>query len=195
MQTTEPVTTTSSADDLDHALALVTDQVRALADPIGAVDTIVDGLEKLYAQGADADALADIQAGGEQLLALTDASTQALRGAVDLAQRIKRQRDQVQQALSNLKRAIVDVDTDVPEVAYLSEAIEELVRDEAWEYMLDTLWEDIVDDIVGNTGLNYSETWDLLDLLRDSGLDDTHPAWSDLRTWMAQAHQAQEEAE
>jgi hypothetical protein len=192
---TEPKTDTTPTDELAHELALVSDQVRALADPAGAVDTIVVALDRLYAQGADDQALADIQAGGERLLAITDASTQALRGAVELAQRLKQQRDQVEKTLSELKRAMENLDFGVPEIEQLFESVEEMMADEVWMYAIDSLWENIMDDIATNTGLTYSEADDLIDLLRFCSLNVDHPAWSELHAWMARTQRAQEQAD
>jgi hypothetical protein len=182
---TEPITDAVPSDELAHELALVSDQVRALADPAGAVDTIVVALDRLYAQGADDQAL----------VAITDASTQALRGAVELAQRIKAQRDQVQQTLADLKQAMGDVNLGVPEVEQLFEAVEEMMADDVWMYAIDSLWENIMDDIATNTGFTYSEADDLIDLLRFCSLNVDHPAWSELHAWMARTQRAQEQAE
>jgi methylthioribose-1-phosphate isomerase len=182
---TEPKTDTTPADELTHELALVSDQVRALADPTGAVDTIVVALDRLYAQGADDQALADIQTGGEQLLAITDASTQALRGAVELAQRIKQQRDQAEDALQRLRQAMDALDTDMPEIQALFESVEEMLMDETWEYIYDTLWETVYDRVFSATPLDYRESVTLTDYLTDGCLPLDHPLWDELRAWMA----------
>jgi hypothetical protein len=191
---TEPVTNTAPADELAHELALVSDQVRALADPAGAVDTIVVALDRLYAQGADDQALADIQAGGEQLLTITDASTQALRGAVELAQRIKQQRDQAEDALKRLRQAMDEIDTDMPEIQAMFESVEEMLMDETWAYIFDTLYEVVYDNVFSNTGLDYAEAVTLIELLTDYSIREDHPLWDELRTWMAKV-QREAEAE
>jgi predicted nuclease with TOPRIM domain len=190
---TDPVTDTTPADELAHELALVADQVRALADPTGAVDTIVIGLDRLYSQGADTDALADIQTGGEALLAIIDASTQALRSAVELAQRIQQQRDQAEEALQRLRQAMDELNTDMPEIQAMFESVEEMLMDETWTYIFDTLYEVVYDNVFSNTGLDYNESVTLIELLTDYTIREDHPLWDELRAWMAKVQHAARE--
>ena len=169
--------------DLASELALVEQQARALGNPLPAVDAIVDDLNQLYDHGADLPTLQAIQANAGALLGAVQSSGQTLHAALDLAGRIKQQRDLTRQALDDLKRAVDTVDLDVPEIEALFETVEEMVTEQTWEYV----WEVQIDGVVSNTPLSWDEASRLIGILDgDHNLTDGDPLWDALREWIAE---------
>jgi len=171
--------------DLAVELALVEQQARALGNPLPAVDAIVDDLNRLYDHGADLPTLQAIQANAGALLDAVQCSGQTLHAALDLAGRIKQQRDLTRQALDDLKRAVDTVDLDVPEIEALFETVEEMVTEQTWEY----IWEVQIDGVVSNTPLSWDEASRLVGILDgDHNLADGDPLWDALREWIGEVN-------
>ena len=178
-------TDTHTQTDLAGELALVEQQARALGNPLPAVDAIVDDLNRLYDRGADLPTLQAIQANAGALLDAVQQSGQTLHAALDLAGRIKQQRDLTRQALDDLKRAIDTVDLDVPEIEALFETVEEMVTEQTWEY----IWEVQIDGVVSNTPLSWDEASRLVGILDgDHNLTDGDPLWDALREWIGEVN-------
>lgn len=176
--------------DTDHTpeqtLLTVQQRLNALVDPAEIADDVEARLDRLFAEGADPgviDAIADNTA---DLVDQAHVLQDNLRTTLETARALRDQREQARQALENLREAMRNVDTDVPEIEELYEAIEEINVSYMWDY----IYESVYDQITQNTPLNWDEAVDLVTLVTEGGLgagvlEDDHPLWRELREWLA----------
>ena len=172
------------ADDLDLRLALIEHQVADLVNPANAVQEIADALDLLYAHGGDADALDAIDHDANELLAHAEQLKQSFQASLELARTMKAALDDVMQAVKNGDRRNPLVDS------LLDQVVEE-INEEAYVAASEMFYEDQVWGIEENTGLDYREAGDLLDILNgDHNLDPDDPAWEELREWIKRVQQS-----
>lgn len=181
-------------DDHDYAseLAVIEERMTTLANPSQAVQAIWDELDRLYRDGADETPLRTIQSNAVDLMTTAQELDQAFRSAVELARTIQRQRDIINGQRSELKRAVEECDTDVPEIMELYESLEEDLMDNVfWE----VFHEETITNIVDGTGFSWADAARLNDLLFfDLFLPAGHPIWDDLKAWMGRAEAASKAA-
>jgi len=167
--------------EIDDALLVIQQRVSALVDPELIGDDISMRLDRLHADGADPgvlDALADNAA---DLIDQTNTLADHLRTAIHSARALREQRELARRALEDFKAAVRNVDTDVPEVEEMYEAIQEL--DMQW--MWDATYEIIYDQITANTPLEWNEAVQLIDILTGDGPAPDDILWNELREWLA----------
>ncbi len=181
----QPGSNVNDTPDYSAQLATVEMQVGALADTDQVVAELAGALDYLYETGADATALQVVSDDATRLLEANQQLDQALKTVAEVARTIQQQRDATRQALGHLKAAIEDVNTNVPEIAELYDAVSETVQDDVESYMLDVMWEILVDHITTESPLSYSEAVELTDLLTGGLIDPEHPVWQDLRDWIS----------
>ena len=176
---------TTETPDYSARLATVEMQVGALADTTQVVEELAGALDYLYDTGADSSALQVVSDNASMLLETNQQLDQALKSLAEIARTVQQQRDATRQALTALKAAIEDVNTNVPEIAELYDTVSETVQEDVESYMLDVMWEILVDHITTESPLTYSEALELTDLLTGGLIDPEHPVWQDLRSWIS----------
>ena len=175
---------TTETPDYSARLATVEMQVGALADTTQVVEELAGALDYLYDTGADSSALQVVSDNASMLLETNQQLDQALKSLAEIARTVQQQRDATRQALSHLKAAIEDVNTNVPEIAELYDTVSETVQEDVESYMLDVMWEILVDHITTESPLSYSEAVELTDLLTGGLFEQDHPIWQELRDWI-----------
>ena len=175
---------TTETPDYSAQLATVEMQVGALADTTQVVEELAGALDYLYDTGADSSALQVVSDNASVLLETNQQLDQALKSLAEIARTVQQQRDATRQALSHLKAAIEDVNTNVPEIAELYDTVSETVQEDVESYMLDVMWEILVDHITTESPLSYSEAVELTDLLTGGLFEQDHPIWQELRDWI-----------
>ena len=175
---------TTETPDYSAQLATVEMQVGALADTTQVVEELAGALDYLYDTGADSSALQVVSDNASMLLETNQQLDQALKSLAEIARTVQQQRDATRQALSHLKAAIEDVNTNVPEIAELYDTVSETVQEDVESYMLDVMWEILVDHITTESPLSYSEAVELTDLLTGGLFEQDHPIWQELRDWI-----------
>lgn len=177
---TAPTHTHDSRTDAGDDLLAIQQRVVALADPSALVDGVLADLDRLYQDGADPGVLNAIEDSTADLLAHARQLHDTVTATVELARTLRTQREEARQALDELRSAVRTVDTDVPEIEELYEAIEETTMEWLW----DTIYEQIYDQIVINSPLHWNEAVDLISLLTEGELADDHPLWNEVREWL-----------
>lgn len=175
---------TTETPDYSARLATVEMQVGALADTTQVVEELAGALDYLYDTGADSSALQVVSDNASMLLETNQQLDQALKSLAEIARTVQQQRDATRQALTALKAAIEDVNTNVPEIAELYDTVSETVQEDVESYMLDVMWEILVDHITTESPLSYSEAVELTDLLTGGLFEQDHPIWQELRDWI-----------
>lgn len=174
-------------NDVSTELIALSEQVHALADTGPVVEALSDSLNYLYETGADARALETVHANASTLLDTTQQLNQAFGAAMKIAQLIRQQRDQTQQALVDLKKAMAVIDTDVPEVEELFESVEQItiegVQDDMWVWM----WDFVHDQITAATPLNWFQADILTTALTSGMIPQNDPLWTELLDWLERA--------
>ena len=173
--------------DYNAQLATVEMQVNALADTAPIVEQVAGALDYLYETGADATAIQAVSDGATQLLDANQQLSQAMHGVAEIARTIQQQRNATRQALSDLKTAVAQADTSVPEISDLYDALSEMAQEDAEAYLYDWIYENLADGISCNTSLSYNEAIELVDVLTGDLLAEDHPIWQELREWLARA--------
>ncbi|WP_119069168.1 hypothetical protein [Aggregatilinea lenta] len=181
----QPGSNVNDTPDYSAQLATVELQVGALADTDQVVEELAGALDYLYETGADTAALQVVSDDATRLLEANQQLDQALKTVAEVARTIQQQRDATRRALTDLKAAIEDADTAVPEISDLYDALSEVAQEDAETYLMEILWDVVVDSITANTALTYSEAVELTDLLTGGLIDPEHPAWQDLRDWIS----------
>jgi methyl-accepting chemotaxis protein len=182
-----PANNVNDTPDYSAQLATVERQVEALADTGQVVEQMAGALDYLYETGADATALQAVSDNASQLLETNQQLDQALKSVAEIARTIQQQRDATRQALSELKAAIEQADTGVPEISDLYESLSEMAQEDAETYLMEVLWEIVVDNITSTTSLSYSEAVELTDLLTGGLIEEDHPVWQELREWISRS--------
>ena len=179
---------TPAADqEIDARLAVVQEAVSTLANPIPILEDIEAELDILNEEEADPEALNAIHTNAITLLDAQQRLATAFMTTLELAKALKDQREQARQGLAELKRAIEDADTDVPEIGSLWETVEEMVSEDSMNYFFDMAWEHVAESIADSSPLDWDESQRILALLCDGGLEMDHYLWNDLRDWMRRA--------
>lgn len=181
----QPSSDFNDTPDYSSQLATVEMQVGTLADTHQVVDQMAGALDYLYETGADSAAIQVLSENASQLIEANQQLDQAMKAVAEIARTIQQQRDVTRQALSTLKAAIEDADTGVPEIADLYDSLSEMAQEDAECYVLDVMWEIVVDNVTSNTSLTYSEAIELVDLLTGGLIEENHPIWQELRSWIS----------
>lgn len=179
--------------DYSAQLATVEMQVNALANTDQVVEQMAGALDYLYETGADTSAIQVVSDNASQLLEANQQLDQALKSVAEIARTIQQQRDVTRQALGNLKAAIEDADMSVPEIASLYDELSEMAQEDAETYILEIMWEIVVNNITDNTSLSYSEAIELTDLITGGLIEEDHPIWQELRSWISRCNLLLEE--
>src|SRR5574342_429276 len=120
------VNETPAADqEIDARLTVVQEAVSTLANPIPILEDIEAELDVLNEEEADPEALNAIHTNAITLLDAQQRLAAAFMTTLELAKALKDQREQARQGLAELKQAIENADTDVPEIEQLWQMVEE----------------------------------------------------------------------
>lgn len=107
--------------------------------------------------------------------------------AMKIAQLIRQQRDQTQQALGDLKKAMAVIDTDVPEVEELFESVEQITIEGVQDDVFVWMWDYIHDQIVAASPLNWFQVDSLTTALTSGLIAQNDPLWAELLDWLERA--------
>ncbi len=168
-------------------LANIEMKISQLTDLTPAVDQITGALEDLYNQGAPVEKLEEINGSASVLVERAQHLDRFFQSTMGIAQAILYQREQVQQQMDAFKNAVLNQDTDVPEVLELITDVQDQTYEDAELYMYEGMWEYLNQRIADATGLDESEADTLTSILTSEALEDDHPLWDKLRAWMMEA--------
>lgn len=177
--------TTPTVDDITTRLTLFEQRLTSMIRPDVAVDEINQSLADLYDDGADPEALTGVQDQVFNLLQQARVLLETASATHEIARTIKDQRDQMIEDLAEMKRAIRQVDTSVPEIDLMYQEIEEM----SMEWAFDVTMDNIEEEIAGNTPLSWEEAGTIVEAFINGELDADSPLWPELRTWLASAAQ------
>lgn len=182
---TTPPVNAPDPDPEQTALVAIGRAANALIDPDVIVDAVGVQLDALASGGADPQRLDVIHDASRDLAEQAHTLHNQVRTALEIARSVREQREAARGKLDALRRAMDDIDLDVPEVEEMYQAVEEMTMDWAWEVAADNLH----DEIVSNTPLDWREAGNLIDLINGDGpaLDD--PRWHELRDWLRHMRQ------
>jgi hypothetical protein len=164
--------------EVDRTLIAVQQHVSDLADPRDSAGAIGDALDRLYTTGADAEAVEAIHTHAVEMLETSQSLHQVVQTTLEMARALREQRE-------HLRLAIAEIDTSVPEIEELVETIREETSEDDYWCLMDMFHENLTEDIVSNTGLNWQEAGQLADILTGGALEEDHPLWDELREWLA----------
>lgn len=178
-------------DNTETDLALLEETMRSLPVPAHAAEIISDGLNFLYENGADdkAEVLEDIHRAASAMLQTTQQINQGFGAALHIAKSLREQREEARQALSDLRKALDQIDLDHEDVAAVWEAAEECFNEDQLWYIFDLMYEEVAERIYGSSPLLLTEAHELLDVLTGGRLDEGHYLWDELRGWMRRARE------
>ncbi len=179
------VTTPAADQEIDARLAVVQEAVSVLANPIPVLEDIEAELDMLNDEEADPEALNAIHENAITLLDSQQRLATAFMTTLELAKALKDQREQARQTLAELQRAIEECDTDNPDIDALVMSISEEQEEWIW-YTLDDMQ---AENIAEESGLDYSEAYQMMNILTGGGLDTDHYLWGELRDWMRRAQE------
>ncbi len=179
-------TNTPAADqEIDARLATVQEAVSVLANPIPVLEDIEAELDILNEEEADPEALNAIHENAITLLDSQQRLVTAFMTTMELAKALKDQREQTRQTLANLQRAVEECDTENPDIDALVMSIQE-EQDEFLWYTLDDMQ---AENIAEESGLDYPEAYQMMNILTGGGLDTDHYLWDELRDWIRRAQE------
>lgn len=182
------VTMPAADREIDARLAVVQEAVSVLANPIPVLEDIEAELDILNDEAADPDALNAIHNNAVTLLDSQQRLATAFMTTLELAKALKDQREQARQRLADLKEAIDNADTSVPEIESLWEMVEESNME--WlMYSFDDEWERPVEDLINTTPLDEDEAHSLINVLIGQDLPQDHYLWDELRDWIRRAEE------
>ena len=171
--------------DIESRLTVVQQAVDDLVDTNFIVEDIENELDILADEEADPEALGAIHGHAITLLDAQARLNAAFQTALELAAALKGQRESARQSLVELKAAISNIDTDVPEINDLWQAAEESASE--WlMYSLYDPWENVVEQLINTTPLEEEEASKLIGVLTEE-FDPEHYLWDELRDWVRRA--------
>lgn len=185
---------TIDAQTEDTALTIAEQQIHALAHPGQAINLISQALDFIVEVGPNADAVGAIQDGTQQLLDTIAALDTAFKNTMVAAKTLRDQRRVALESLGELKQAIKNQDRRVPEIDDMLDEVYQEAHEEAYETTADIFQEELIDDIIQSTPLEWDEACMLLDILQGAysriKMDD--PLWQDLRDLIDRFDEADE---
>ena len=171
--------------DIESRLTVVQQAVDDLVDTNFIVEDIENELDILADEEDDPEALGAIHGHAITLLDAQARLNAAFQTALELAAALKGQRESARQSLVELKAAIANIDTDVPEINDLWQAAEESASE--WlMYSLYDPWENVVEQLINTTPLEEEEASKLIGVLTEE-FDPEHYLWDELRDWVRRA--------
>jgi hypothetical protein len=178
----EPRAALAADQDIESRLTVVQQAVNDLVDTEFIVEDIENELDILAEEDADPEALGAIHSHAVTLLDAQTRLNAAFQTALELAAALKSQRESARQSLVELKAAIANIDTDVPEINDLWLSAEESASE--WlMYSLYDEWETVVEQLINTTPLEEDEASKLIGVLTDE-FDPEHYLWDELRDWI-----------
>lgn len=179
-------------DDITTTLALVQDHISTLADMAGVSGRLSDDLSYLYETGANAETLQNIADGATILIERGRQQDEALYATLKVAFKLKQQREATQRELDTLRQDVREINLAVPEIARLSEDIEQMMMDDTETYFYEMMGETLAGSIADNTPLSYTEAAQMTNLLMD-GDELPDGLWHELKDWIVRAQEASQD--
>jgi len=181
----DPVPADDDGEPEDQ-LTLLDHEVTDLIDPGNFVRLIDLELDELWNQGADKDAINAISSNTVALLESAQKLNASFRASMDIAQKLREQREAARIELAELKTALDEVDLSIPAIEALVEGIEEEAVETAEMFAMEMMWDHYIDRITDETPLTYSEALSLMSRLTDDAgdIDVDHYLWDELKDWM-----------